>query len=176
MKKIILLLILSLFISCGSIEAYRFKDNLKITNAKIIEGNYEVFPLNSEKRNYNSAYIILNIFNKENNKSTEAINSFEIKIVNDKYLNFIFKKNGSEIKISRKYFVNNNGFIKLENESQTSGIPYFIGGFQVKKIELGITKNNELIINGSEYDESAILFIPISLPKENFTYKFKKIE
>lgn len=85
-------------------------------------------------------------------------------------MNFIFKKNGSEIKISRKYFVNNNGFIKLENESQTSGIPYFIG----KKIELGITKNNELIINGSEYDESAILFIPISLPKENFTYKFKK--
>ena len=91
-------------------------------------------------------------------------------------MNFIFKKNGSEIKISRKYFVNNNGFIKLENESQTSGIPYFIGGFQVKKIELGITKNNELIINGSEYDESAILFIPISLPKENFTYRFNKIE
>ena len=50
MKEIILLLILSLFISCGSIKAYRFKDNLKITNAKIIEGNYEVFPLNSEKK------------------------------------------------------------------------------------------------------------------------------
>jgi len=167
---------IGLFYSCGSIKTYNLGDNQKITDAKIIEGNYEVFPLNTEKRNYNSVYAILNTFNNENSKYTEEINSFEIKIINDKYLNFIFKKDNSEIKISKKYFLNKNGFLKINNKSKISGIPYLIGGIQIKKIELGVTKNKELIINGSESDESAILFIPVSSPKESFIYKFKKIE
>ena len=65
MNKKILILMIGLFYSCGSIKPYNLGDNQKITDAKIIEGNYEVFPLNIEKRNNNSAYAVLNIFNNE---------------------------------------------------------------------------------------------------------------
>lgn len=46
----------------------------------------------------------------------------------------------------------------------------------IKKIEIGKDKLNRLIVNGTEIDESAILLIPISLPKSNFSYKFQTIK
>lgn len=59
---------------------------------------------------------------------------------------------------------------------KASGIPYILGGIVITKIEQGKTKLNQLIINGTIIDESAILLVPVSFPKKDFTYKFKKTD
>ena len=145
---------------------------MNISDAKKLEGNYEIHPSNAENRWYHNAYIILNEFQPKERYDLNKIQSFEIKILNENTLNITYEN--SNLVTNYNYKIEKNGFIRLTNKSKVRGIPYLFGGIQMKKIELGRTKTEQLIINGVEIDESAILFIPISLPKENFTYIFEK--
>lgn len=170
MKTFSIISILSLFlISCGSIGKYNENDYIKISDAKNLEGVYKINPVNAEYRWYNNAYSLLN-----NNAENKNFIRFEIRIINENTLNIIFNEQNLITKYN--YKIKKNGFVKITNKTKISGIPYLIGGIQVTKIELGKTKSNQLIINGTKTDESAVLLIPVSFPKENFTYKFEKID
>lgn len=170
MKGFSILSLLSLLLmSCGSIRKYNETDYIKISDAKNLEGVYKINPVNSEHRWYNNAYVLLN--NKDENKN---FTRFEIKIIDENTLNIIFKEHNLITKYN--YKINKNGFVKISNQTKISGIPYLIGGIRKIKIEFGKTKDNQLIINGTEIDESAILLIPVSFPKQYFTYKFEKLE
>jgi len=170
MRHFLILSVLSLFLlSCGSIRQYNENNYVKISDAKTLEGVYKINPVNTEHRWYNNAYSLLN--NKDENKNFITL---EIKIINENTLNIIFKEDNLITKYN--YKIKESGFVKISNKMKFSGIPYIIGGILITKVELGKTEFNQLIINGTTIDESAIVLIPVSFPKEDFTYKFEKIE
>ncbi|MDQ0477860.1 hypothetical protein [Chryseobacterium sp. MDT2-18] len=177
MRSFLIILIFNLFLtSCGSIKKYEGNDIVAISIAQQLEGSYEIYPENIEIRNYNNAYSIFNGFS--NNEEKENINykSFEISVNNDDLV-FIFKsQDNADLKVNYKYKIEKNGFVRISNKSKISGVPYLLGGIQIKKIELGKNILDQLIVTGTEIDESAVLLIPVSLPKSNFIYKFKKIK
>ena len=177
MQRSLISLIFLLFLtSCGSIKKYEGNDIVRISIAQQLEGSYEIYPENVEIRNYNDAYSIFNLFSNNEAKNNIKFKSFDIKIIDDNLV-FSFKSHTeSDLIVNYKYKIERSGFVRISNKSKVSGVPYLLGGIQIKKIEIAKDKINRLIVNGSEIDESAILFIPVSLPKSNFSYKFQRIK
>ncbi len=177
MRSFLIILIFSLYLSsCGSIKKYEDNDIVRISTAQQLEGSYEIYTENVEIINYNNAYSIFNTFTNDGAEKNATYKSFDIKVSDDNLI-FVFKsENESDLKLNYKYKIVNNGFVRISNKSKVSGIPYLLGGIQIKKIEIGKDKLDQLIVNGTEIDESAILLIPVSLPKSNFSYKFQSIK
>ena len=162
--------------SCGSIKKYEDNDIVRISIAQQLEGTYEIYPENVEVKNYNNAFSIFNSFSDNEGKNNINFKSFDIKVIDDNLV-FSFKsQDESDLIVKYKYKIEKDGFVRISNKSKVSGVPYLLGGIQIKKIEIGKDNLNRLIVNGTEIDESAILLIPISLPKSNFSYKFQTIK
>ncbi|QZK99417.1 hypothetical protein K5L04_06680 [Flavobacterium psychrophilum] len=175
--KLIFLHLVVLFQSCASINNYEENDLKKITNVKEIEGEYENKSSENENLKHRNIKSYIDFRNKI--KDTTEIRSVKINILSDKKIQFLFKTiNGTENNYESKYKITKNGLILLKNKNfrlSGLGLPYILGGYQVNKTELGLTKQNQLILNGVKVDEGAILIIlPASFPKTNFREKYNK--
>ena len=176
-SKLFFLLLIGLLQSCASINKYEEDDLKKISNVKEIEGEYKNKSSENENLKYRNIKSYIDIRNKI--KDTTEINSVKIIILNDKKIQFSFKTvNGTENIYESNYKLNKNGLILLKNKNfrlTGLGLPYIFGGYQINKTELGLTKQNQLILNGVKVDEGAILLIlPASFPKTNFREKYNK--
>ena len=174
-KYIKCLLLIGLFCSCASINKYEENDLKEIKNVKEIEGIFENSETENRKLNHQTIKSIIDFRNKI--KDTSEIKSVEISILSESKIQFIFKtQNGKENKYSAVYKLNKNGLISLKNKNfKLTGLPYIFGGYQINKTEVGLTKHNQLVLNGVKVDEGAILIIlPASFPKTNFTYKYDR--
>ena len=170
-----LFVIIGLLQSCASIKNYEENDLKKIAYAKEIEGEYE--NISSENKNLKHRSIKSYIDFRNKIKDKTEIRSVKISVLNDKKIQFSFKTmNGTKNNYVSSYKLNKNGFILLKNKNfRLTGLPYIFGGYQINKTELGLTKQNQLILNGVKVDEGAILIIlPASFPKTNFREKYNK--
>lgn len=175
--KSIFLPLVGLFASCASIKNYEENDLKKITSVKEIEGEYE--NRSSENKNLKHRNIKSYIDFRNKIKDTTEIRSVKINILTDNKIQFLFRTvNGTENNYESKYKLTKNGLILLKNKNfrlTGLGLPYVFGGYQINKTELGLTKQNQLILNGVKVDEGAILIIlPASFPKTNFREKYNK--
>jgi len=175
--KLIFLPLVGLFASCASIKNYEENDLKKITSVKEIEGEYE--NRSSENKNLKHRNIKSYIDFRNKIKDTTEIRSVKINILTDNKIQFLFRTvNGTENNYESKYKLTKNGLILLKNKNfrlTGLGLPYVFGGYQINKTELGLTKQNQLILNGVKVDEGAILIIlPASFPKTNFREKYNK--
>jgi hypothetical protein len=173
--KAILFIVSLAFVSCANIRKYNDSDFTPITDLNKIEGEYENIPFNSEYRTYATFENVIN-WRKKKSDSIK-FSSVKLKIIDDKLIQFTFTNKAGNIKsITAKYNINENGFVSLKNRNfKLTGLPYIFGGYQINKVELGLTNLNQLIVNGSLIDEGAILIIlPAGLPKDNYTYKFQR--
>ena len=174
-KKYLLLIFIGLFCSCASIKKYEESDLKEIKNVKEIEGTFENSETQKRKLNHQTIKSIIDFRNKI--KDTSEIKSVEISVISESKIQFIFRtQNGKENKYITEYELNKNGLISLKNKNfRLTGLPYILGGYQINKTEIGLTKQNQLVLNGVKVDEGAILIIlPASFPKTNFTYKYDR--
>ena len=175
LKKFKIVLFLLLIVGCAPIRKYADSDYKKINDISKIEGQYENYSVNSENKNYNSFYGIIN-WRKKQSDSTK-FSTVNVKVLNKKLLRFSFTNStGNKKDINVKYKIVENGFVALKNRNfKLTGLPYIFGGYQINKVELGLTNQNQLILNGTKIDEGAILIImPASMPKTNYTCKFER--
>lgn len=175
--KLIFLLSTVLFTSCASIKNYEENDLKKITNVKEIEGEYENKSSENENLKHKNIKSYIDFRNKI--KDTTEIRSVKINILSDNKIQFLFRtENGTENNYESKYKLTKSGLILLKNKNfrlTGLGLPYIFGGYQINKTELGLTKQNQLILNGVKVDEGAILIVlPASFPKTNFREKYNK--
>ena len=173
--KYLLLISIGLFFSCASIKKYEESDLKEIKNVKEIEGTFENSETQNRKLNHQTIKSIIDFKNKI--KDTSEIKTVEISVLSESKIQFIFiTHNGMENKYNTEYELNQNGLISLKNKNfRLTGLPYIFGGYQINKTEIGLTKQNQLVLNGVKVDEGAILIIlPASFPKTNFTYKYDR--
>jgi len=159
MKNTLYLLLAFSLYNCGSIPKYR-DDNLKpITNVKEIEGEYRNYASDSLKLHHLSLNGEINWRKKD--FDTTQFSSVKIKILNDKQLklDFIFEKKILKSRIIN-YRLRHNGFIKLRSKNfRISGIPLIIGEYEVRKYELSLNQNNDLILHGIDDQAGGLLII-----------------
>jgi hypothetical protein len=175
--KLFFLLLVGLFTSCASIKNYEESDLKKINNVKEIEGEYENKSSENENLKHRTIKSYIDFRNKI--KDTTEIRSVKITILTDNKIQFLFRTvNGTEYSYESKYKLTKNGLLLLKNKNfrlTGLGLPYIFGGYQINKIELGVTSQNQLLLNGVKVDEGAILIVlPASFPKINFRAKFNK--
>lgn len=159
MKNLIYLILLGLCFSCGGIKTYKCNDLKKMNDVSVIEGVYENMPQDSAKfyhRSFNG-----NINWRKKTKDTTSFETFEISILNKKRLKIDFFKSDSLIKNRvLKYRLRNNGFIKLRNNNfRIFGIPYVFGDYEMNKYQLGLTKDNNLILHGYTEEAGGLLIV-----------------
>lgn len=152
-KQLRLLIVTILFYSCGGIEKYKNTNFKPLRSVDEIEGIYNNTVQDSTKlyhRTFNG-----NLNWRKKYRDTTSFENFKIRILNEKLLKIDFYKSDSLSK-SRllRYRLRNNGFIKLRNQNfRIVGIPYIFGEYNLVKFELGLTTENDLILNG--YQEHA---------------------
>ena len=69
------------------------------------------------------------------------------------------------------------GMFYLNNKDLTiNGIPFLIGGYESDKRRIGITKDNNLIVNTAIGNEGGVLFIIGAGYKYNTTFEYRRIK
>lgn len=172
---IIILLLTVTFLSCATIPKYKDADLSAIKNISNIEGVYENVPSNVEYRAYKTFDNAINW--RKSKDDTIKFSSVKVKVLGDKLIQFTFLNTSNATKvINAKYKLKRNGFVTLKNRNfKLTGLPYVFGGYQINKVELGLTNQNQLILNETKIDEGAILIIiPAGFPKDTFMYKFER--
>jgi hypothetical protein len=108
-------------------------------------------------------------------------------ILDYEYINLNFKQNGeliyelilndTVIKKDSVSYKLTNGMFKLKNSFyKCEGVPFLLGGCRNGRIRLGISNNDNLILNKS-YDQYGALLIVIGAGlNRNSTYEYKKVE
>jgi len=173
--KIVCFFFFLIFFGCAAIPEYKDLDLVPIKDVSLIEGEYENIPFNKEYRIYGTFDNVINWRTKP--ADSTKFSSVRVNIIKSKLIGFTFTNTKDEKKVVyTKWKLHKNGFIRLKNRNfRIIGLPYIFGSYQINKTDLALTENNELILNGTNVDEGAILVIlPLGLPASNFTYKFKR--
>ncbi|WP_420572201.1 hypothetical protein [Kordia sp.] len=187
---VIILITLLSFSSCASFSEKIIENKTTpLTQEKLqhIEGTYAM-------KSYDS-YIKLNIDKEvqplkepKNNTISELTNGqsldeivldkvkVDVKIVADDKIRFLYRIQDSIIKKDSFTFkLQENGMLHLENrEIDSSGIPHFIGRIEIKKSRIGLSKNNDLLINHVYFKSNVALILGYSL-KNNTSFYFKRL-
>jgi hypothetical protein len=170
MKNLYLILLSSLFMSCGVFKN-KPKNLVEINsdNASNLNGTYSVFAfdkLNTEYPYYHNANN--KFYRKYGRGESDTISfdtisggRFKIKIINDQKLQIDFLKKNDTVKSQTiKYKFKDDGFLHLKNRNTIiSGIPYIFGGIDVKKVRIALNQNNDLILNDIFDSSGALLLI-----------------
>ncbi|TXD85038.1 hypothetical protein ESY86_00340 [Subsaximicrobium wynnwilliamsii] len=70
-----------------------------------------------------------------------------------------------------------NGMFLLDNKkSKIYGIPYLLGGYDIKKQRIGVTNKNNLITNISVAKQSLLLFVIGRNYNLNLSYEYERME
>ncbi|WP_298512378.1 hypothetical protein [uncultured Kordia sp.] len=190
MKKIqlILLLIISAFsfTSCASYSnKISKKERLKLTknNIQKIEGVYEYQAFRTFEANRKSMYDVdndienLDYYILGTRLSLNPIkHTVEVKIVSKDKISFTFKRNDvfvSERTIKMK--LRSNGFLHLKNKHvKVKGIPLLVGGITSDKMRIGISKNDDLLLNYAHDSFGSFIFFVASRGFNRFHF-YKRI-
>ncbi|WP_299113378.1 hypothetical protein [uncultured Winogradskyella sp.] len=176
MKHFICIILCSLFLSCAGIKRYKNENQKKVSDIKSIEGTYNNMLQDSIKLYHNSFNGEINW--RKKNRDTTSFETFKISVLNQKFLKIDFFKNDSLAK-SRiiKYRLRNNGFVKLRNQNfRVSGIPYLLGEYDIMKYELGLTKDDNLILNGYKEQAGGLLIVLSSGIAYSVNHVYNRVE
>ncbi|WP_196894355.1 hypothetical protein [Aureivirga marina] len=139
MKKLIIILLPFLFLSCGIFKE-EYDSHLKLTenNIENLNGTFYTDAIDEK----------INRIKHPNLDAKKELN-FEIKILNHKKIKLNFLDENTIVKSQvLKYKLKKNGFLYLKNKNfKLTGIPFLIGGFDVKKVRLTLDKEKKLILN-----------------------------
>jgi hypothetical protein len=194
MKNIKLILLLFIFTNCASYSRKEFK--IELVKIKSIEylslnGKYESKPFRffGEQSNWNTedslkTKNLLGVYERIQNKAPYYDKT---EILDYEFIKLNFKPNGKLLyelilndSVIKKDSVNykvNNGMIKLKNSFyKCEGVPFLLGGCRNGRIRLGISKNNNLILNKSYDQYGALLIVFGAGLNNNSTYEYRKIE
>jgi len=170
MKYLYLILLSSLFMSCGVFKT-KPKNIVKLNseNANKLNGTYSVFALDKLKSEYPYYHNANNKFYRKYGRGQSDTISFDtitggrfkIKIIDKQNLQIDFLKENDTIKSQKiEYKFKTDGFLYLKNRNTIiSGIPYLFGGVDVKKVRIALNHNDDLILNDIFDSSGALLLI-----------------
>ncbi len=188
MKKYVVTSILSLILnSCATFSRKMIKDDLSVItkeNVSVIDGEYEFKGyehINSGSQKSDKTTNFAGMMGLNNNKIADCdkvvIKSKALDKRKKYALEFKLLKNDS-IKYSFTYNGTlKNGLLTLGNyTSKCHGIPYLFGGCQSFQSRMGLTDQNNLLIQDYHDNSGAALFIMWAGYTINNAEKFKRIQ
>ncbi|WP_347050078.1 hypothetical protein [Flavobacterium olei] len=185
------LFMIFLFTSCASFSDKMIKnDKTALTKNDLsrLEGTYELFAdvKYYEKGNVAKVdsddvkqYSNLNRFLKDSKTeyNLKEKYSVEIKLVNLNKIKFITLKDNvktDSIELGGKL---KKGLFYLDNKYlKRNGVPYLAGGYTNYKTRIGLSKDNNLIVNYAYDNSGALLFFIWAGSSYNSAYQYKRVE
>ena len=147
--------------------------NLNTTNINLINGKYEIVPIqiDTTKRRFISGRLNYNLIQEfERNPfspvyvnydedSTKYVVEFEIKNSKDIEIRFLNNDQVFNSKIIT-YKLKEDGFLYLKNENTKFwGIPYLFGAMDINKNRISVNKESNLILDVANFRGGAMLLI-----------------
>lgn len=186
-KYVISLLLVSILKSCASFSRKMIKDDLSVitkTNVSVIDGAYEF-----------KGYEHINAGNEKSTNSTDFAKMLDIRysgildcdkvVIQSKALDkrkkysihFKLLKNDS-LKYAFAYDGRlKNGILVLDNyTSGCHGIPFLFGGCRSFQSRIGLTAENNLMVQDYYDNSGALLFVLWAGYTINYAEKFKRIQ
>lgn len=190
MKKFALTIVLIIIVfslsSCVSFGKSMIKDDLlelKKENVHMIDGEYEyngyeyVRNINVKSDRAGNVGDILDVQSSLIN-NCDRVRIKSVPLVKDKMyeIQFAFLKD-NEVKYLFKYDAElKKGILLLKNYiSKCHGVPYLLGGCQVSQSRMGLTKNQNLLIQKYKDNSGALLLFFWSGYTINYAEKYKRI-
>ena len=170
MKKYYFLLLSILILSCGVFkEKPKNYQKINSENVERLNGTYSVFTNDTVKTafpyydNANEKFYRKYGRGKKDTISFDTLSGgkFKLNVLNHEQLEINFIKGKETIKSQTlKYKFKDDGFLYIKNKNTLiKGIPFIIGGVDVKKVRLALNQKNELIINDIFDSSGALLLI-----------------
>ena len=178
--------------SCATFKS-EFQNEVKLntTNINSVNGRYKILPIKIDTTNekYNQYKLednfLVEIERKpfasfKNKYDEDEINYFvELEIRNPNLLEIRFLKedkvfNSKNVKVKLK----KDGYLYLKNENvKFWGIPYLFGAMDINKIRISVDKENNLVLDTTNFRGGAIFLIGfINGGKTLYRKKLKKIK
>lgn len=102
--------------------------------------------------------------------------SMEIKLINPNKLKFITRKNNVKIDSVELGGTLKKGLFYLDNKYvKRNGVPYVAGGYTNHKTRIGLSQNNNLILNYAYDNTGSFLFFMWAGNTYNYAYQYKRI-
>lgn len=195
MKKFLSILILSSLFGCATFsKKISFKNQIILNKETItnINGSYAIksnktiwryeniepeFTENDTTNRF-PLYTTLKANNQYGNAANIENYSAKIEIRTKKIISIsLLNKEKIIDSINLNYKIKKNGYIYLKNKNfKTKWIPGLCGNFELDRTRIGLTKENNLILNHSYFIYGAALFIIGDTKKTSFGTEYKRIK
>lgn len=186
LQQIVLAIIIVSFTSCASYSNKISKGNQsKLTKTTIhkIEGVYEYEPFKSMGERGKNTYNIDNDVEQldfyilgTRMPLNPAKHTVTVKVISKDKVSFTFKRENKFVfERTIKMKLKSNGFLHLKNRHvKVKGIPLLVGGIMSDKMRIGISEDNDLLLNYA-YDNFGSLIFMTAGNSYNRTHFYKKI-
>ena len=189
MKNVIKTILLAFTIcSCASFRT-RIVRNVKAeiapTELSVIDGTYSMNPSNyfnekgeSYEPNYKTRLNMYHYLRLSDSEADSLANyQVTIKTLKNNLIQCVLKKDDVSIdSVEIRGSLRSNGMFHFkDNELECFGIPYILGGCSQSKVRIGISKNNELLINSAYNSEAALLILFGNSMSYNSAFSFSRI-
>ena len=178
MKNLFVIIVPFLLMSCASFNKnHSFKNEVKLNENSIslLNGSYTLNPrIELNKGRSGKSYFTdkgdlnrTNLYNFFNN-SSRSLNDFQ----DSTYLVKLKVINKNEILISQcnndqkmdsvllRYKLKSNGYIYIKNKNfKINGVPYLFGGFELNRVRMTVSNENNLVINSTHYFYGSFLIL-----------------
>ncbi len=178
MKNLFVIIVPFLLMSCASFNKnHSFKNEVKLNENSIslLNGSYTVNPsIELNKGRSGKSYFTdkgdlnrTNLYNFFNN-SSRSLNEFQdstylvkLKVINkNEILIFQYNNDQKMDSILLKYKLKSNGYIYIKNKNfKINGVPYLFGGFELNRIRMTVSNENNLVINSAHYFYGSFLIL-----------------
>jgi hypothetical protein len=186
--KLILQIIFFVFLcqSCATFKSdYSKIPALEKSNLNLINGRYEISSIENtnEFRSFEYHNFIReldrSIWKDTLNIDSTKTNHLELKLINNRNLEVTHLENDNVIKkrlIKVKY--KKNGFLYLKNKNvKFKMIPYILGGLDVTRTRIKITKNKDLVLDVSNFQGgAAFLFMFLDWGTDRYRKTYKRVK
>ena len=187
MRLSLFLLVSVLFAGCAPFPK-EFKTTHPITsdNLNRLDGEFEVKAFedsgqNADNISYHNAYRkFYRGFGKMGRDTFETSDlkafSFSVEVLNDANLKIGYLKNRNLFRtFTLKYKLKDDGYVYLKNRNlKISGIPFLLGGNDIKKLRLGI-ELNKLVIEEVHHSSGGFLLIFSDFKTWNYRNTYKRL-
>ena len=178
MKNLFVIIVPFLLMSCASFNKnHSFKNEVKLNENSIslLNGSYTVNPsIELNKGRSGKIYFTdkgdlnrTNLYNFFNN-SSRSLNDFQdstylvkLKVINkNEILIYQYNIDQKMDSILLKYKLKSNGYIYIKNKNfKINGVPYLFGGFELNRIRMTVSNENNLVINSAHYFYGSFLIL-----------------
>ena len=178
MKNLFVIIVPFLLMSCASFNKnHSFKNEVKLNENSIslLNGSYTVNPsIELNKGRSGKIYFTdkgdlnrTNLYNFFNN-SSRSLNDFQdstylvkLKVINkNEILIFQYNNDQKMDSILLKYKLKSNGYIYIKNKNfKINGVPYLFGGFELNRIRITLSNENNLVFNSAHYFYGSFLIL-----------------